>query len=198
MAINLNEFYGVYDLYWKGGCVFRESRHNVGGIGMQVVLCACKRKQATSSMFSRRLFRSALMQAIFVGAIFLFANRPCAGSIVVPDSIGLDASDLHFLFSSDTSSSSAPENTNDPEPGDKLQKSDPWDFLKALGSGGSSTSSSSSSSTGGTFGASCIIGVLNGTKFSGDDSDCGRIAEDRSLFLPDPPGTDLLRPPRAV
>ena len=148
-------------------------------------------------MYSRPLSRIALLQAIFVVAIFLFANRPCAGSIVVPDSIVLDTTDLESLFSSNTSSSSAPENSSDPEPENNLQKSDPWDFLKALGSGGSTTSSSPTSS-GGASGASWGLCVLADTEICGDDSNCGRLAEDRSLFLPDPPGTDLLRPPRTV
>lgn len=162
---------------------------------MQVLLCACNHKQAVRSMYSRLLSRSALLQAIIAGAIFLFTDRPCDGSIVVPDAHGLNANDFECLSDNHASSSSAPENSDDPEPGKNLQKSDPWDFLKALGSGGSPSSTSSS---GGTSGVSYALSLSGGTKICGDDSNCARLAEDRSLFLPDPPGTDLLRPPRAV
>jgi hypothetical protein len=164
---------------------------------MQVVLCACNHKQATRAMYSRPISRSALLPAIFVGAIFVFAVRPCAASIVVPDAAGLSSNDFEFLSSNQASSSPAPTSSDDSEPADNFQKSDPWDFLKALGPGGSTTSSSSTSS-GGASGASWGLCVLADTEICGDDSNCGRLAEDRSLFLPDPPGTDLLRPPRCA
>ena len=162
---------------------------------MQVALCTGDWKQATSLMSSRPLTRSCLLQAIIAGAIFLFTDRPCVGSIVVPDALGLIANYFECLSVNKAISSSAPENSKDPEPENDLQKSDPWDFLKALGSGGSSTSSSSTSSTGGASGVSCVL-CVGDTKICGDDSDCGRLAEDRSLFLPDPPGTELFHPPR--
>ena len=149
-------------------------------------------------MFSRSLIRCALLPAIFVGAIFVLTVRPCAGSIVVPDSFGVNSNQFDCLSDNYASSSPAPKNSNNSEPAEDLQKTDPWDFLKAIGAGGSTAPSSSTSSTGGASGVSCVLCVFGGTKIRGDDSNCGRVAEVRSLFLPDPPGTDLLRPPRAV
>ena len=161
---------------------------------MQVALRAGDWKQATSLMSSRPLTRSCLLQAIIAGAIFLFTDRPCDGSIVVPDAVGLNANYFECLSVNKAISSSAPENSKDPEPENDLQKSDPWDFLKGLGPGGSTSSTSSSGGGSGVSYALCILG----TQICEDDSSCGRLAEDRSLFLPDPPGTDLLRPPRCA
>src|SRR5688500_7084233 len=126
---------------------------------MRVMLCACNQNQATSSMYSRPLVRSALLQVIFAGAILL-TDRPCPGSIVLPDSVGVNANEFDCLFSSDASSSPAPNNSNNSERADNLEKTDAWDFLKAIGSGGSTTSNSSTSSTGGASGVSCVLCVL--------------------------------------
>lgn len=141
----------------------------------------------------------ALAALCFLGTVC--ASTTFAG-ILLPDQISFEADDIEQYLADNnsqgsTSSSSSParhrspawpdENSNEP--------SSPLELANSLPTGTSSGTTSSPSPSG-AVGSGAVLCVLNSTINLQDDSPFGTLAEDHGLSLPDPPGTDLLRPPR--
>jgi hypothetical protein len=122
------------------------------------------------------------------------------GAIVGPVPVSFDQKDLDKSLDDSKSGcgSSAPMNSRQIPSDEHGRNSDGLDRLKAALplSQGSSSSSSSSAGGGATFGA--MPCVFNSTAAISDDSPLGCLAEDHGFTLPDPPGLDLLRPPRTM
>ncbi len=132
------------------------------------------------------------------------ANRASAG-IIAPQQIGMNAEDLAKWLAdkaddgagSSESTSQARENSKRlPLDGHDLPV-DPLGLHESQTPLGSNSSSSSTSSTGGPSSVP-VVCVLDDAIATPDASPLGRLAEDHGLSLPVPPGTDLLRPPRAL
>lgn len=68
--------------------------------------------------------------------------------------------------------------------------------VELLGDASPTSSSSSSTSTGGANGSANAL-ASSAASPSHDALVVGRVAGERALRLPEPPGTDLLRPPQA-
>jgi hypothetical protein len=131
---------------------------------------------------------------------------PCRAGILLPQQVSFGECDLEKavnsaaathggLASGASTSSSNRHRSPDWPASDGDQPSSPLELAKSLPTG-SSTSSTSTSSTGGAIGSGVVFCVLNGTLTLHDDSPLGLLAEDHGFSLPEPPGTDLLRPPR--
>jgi hypothetical protein len=130
--------------------------------------------------------------------LLLLGTSASHAGILTPQQIGFDAEDLERSLSGEQSgSSSVPYNApTGPAGKDQDQRPSPMELLKDSLPGGQS-SSSSSSSTGGAGGTGSVFALSN-TIILVDDSFLRRLPEDHGLSLPDPPGTDLLRPPRSA
>ena len=146
------------------------------------------------------VIRRQLLAALVVAStsVLLATVRECKAGIVSPAPISFDAKDLERELSASNAhcGSSAPRNSQQAPLRDDGQDPNQPDHLKPGIPLNQNSSSSSSSSAGGPAGSVAALGVLSGTIAIADDSLLGRLAEDHGLSLPDPPGTDLLRPPR--
>ncbi len=148
------------------------------------------------------------------------AASTCQAGILLPEQVTFDEQDLAAsLATRDNSSVEKGSATPSPQsPASSLQSSStpirrikpdwwnqehqdenvPFELTKSkLPTGNTSSSTSSSSSVAGAAGSS-VVCLLSASLILRDDSPLGQLAEDHGLSLPDPPGTDLLRPPRAV
>jgi len=149
-----------------------------------------------------RLSRCSPMPAIAAAAMVMLligVNTSTAG-IVAPPQIGFEAKDLErSLGDSQSGSSSAPRDSRQfPNDSEQDHQQGPLGLLKGtLPASQSSSSSSSSSSTSGPSGSGAALAFVSGAVAVTDDLSLGRLAEELGLFLPDPPGAKLLRPPRA-
>jgi hypothetical protein len=136
----------------------------------------------------------AMIAAVLV--TLLIGTSPAHAGILAPQQIGYDIKDLErSLGSTQSGSSSAPDSKQSSADSERDKKIDPLGLLTATLPGNQSSSSSSSSSSGGA-GSGVVSAHMSGTVFMPDDSPLGRLPEDHGLSQPDPPGTDLLRPPR--
>lgn len=130
-------------------------------------------------------------------ATMLIGTSAAHAGILAPQQLGYDVKDLErSLGGTQSSSSSAPDSKQSSADSERDKKIDPLGLLKATLPGSQSSSSSSSSSAGGA-GSGVVLAYLSGTVIMPDDSPLGRLPDDHGLSLPDAPGTDLLRPPKA-
>ena len=137
----------------------------------------------------------AVTVAMFIA---VFSATAARGGILLPEQVGFSAADIdRSLESSSTAgSTSTGEHSSQNLPAtDRDEKSNPLGLLKSTLP--TSNSSSSSSSSAGGIGSGSVVCLLNATIALQDDASLGQLAEDHGLSLPEPPGTDLLRPPRA-
>jgi hypothetical protein len=139
------------------------------------------------------------MLAIFALGVALLLVGKCEAAIVGPTPISFDQKDLDKSLNSGKAGcgSSAPQNYRNHASDESDQNSGGLDRLKAALPLGQSSSSSSSSTAGGGISAGAMPCVFSSTAAIVDDSPLSRLAEDHGFSLPDPPGTDLLRPPRS-
>ncbi len=155
----------------------------------------------------RRLMMPLVSVAV-VSAMLSIAVSRCHAGILRPAQVTYGVTDLEKALdggnalaaslatrSSDSSSSSSRRTTHDWPSNDPNQPTNPLELVKSSMPTGSS-SGTSTSSTGGAIGSGVVICALNGTLTLRDDSPLGSLAEDHALSLPDPPGNQLLRPPR--
>ena len=148
----------------------------------------------------RRDYLPHLMIAALCVVISACASQSVAG-ILVPQQVSFDASDLERALAqgpsnSSAGSSSVPSRRPSHEwPADENQRpTSPLELANSLPTSGGSSSTSTSPS--GAVGSGVVVCVLNGTLALRDDSPLGKLAEDHGFSLPDPPGTELLRPPQ--
>ena len=139
---------------------------------------------------------------VVVGLTAMLAFASWAGTaqagILLPEQVGFDAKDLERSLSDEgagSSRSSKNETPSWPSDNDDQQRT-PLGLLKSS-LPTSSSSSSSSSSGSGAVGSGVVLCIFNSTITIDDDAPLSRLAESHGLSLPDPPGTDLLRPPRS-
>jgi hypothetical protein len=145
--------------------------------------------------------------ALALAAICVLASvcaSTASAGILLPQQVTFDEKDLAQDLAaglaprSSSAGTSAParrhspvwpeENSNEPN--------SPLELASSLPTG-TSSSTTSSPSPGGAVGSGVVLCVLNNTLTLQDDSPLGTLAEDHGFSLPDPPGTDLLRPPRS-
>ena len=143
----------------------------------------------------------AAASMLFAVAVVLHGDAPVSNAgILLPQEVGFDANDLERALSEDgtagaaTSSRGRESQSWPPRENDKEQN--PLGLLNSPLPMGNSSPSSSSSSAGGAVGSGIVLCLFNSTIAIADDAPLGRLAEDHGLSLPDPPGTNLLRPPR--
>jgi hypothetical protein len=150
---------------------------------------------------SRRWQLRAVIVSAAVLVPFLMRSDSRA-AILPPEQIDFSASDLERSIRDDSSGAGATSDSRNSDPSQSDEQSQQQQLINLLQSnlpsGGSSagSSSTSSSSSGGSSSANAIGWSLNSTIAIRDDAPLGRLPEDHGLSLPDPPGTDLLRPPR--
>lgn len=150
-------------------------------------------------MCEYRLLRCTSMSAIAVAIVALLSIvTTCDAGIVLPQQIGFEEKDLeNALDDAKTGrASSTSSNSQEWPTKDRGNNQNPSELLKSPIPLGNSSSSSSSSSVGGAAGSGVVLCLFSNTITIADDSSLGRLPEDHGLSLPDPPGTDLLRPPR--
>ena len=141
-----------------------------------------------------------LIGGIAVAAL-LAGTSTCRAGILTQDGLRFDAADLDRALSDNAAgaaTSTSPSRSPQQQwpPSDNDRGNDPLGFLKSSLPTGSSSSTSTSSS-GGAVGSGVVLCLFNSTITFADESPLGRLVEERGLTLPAPPGTDLLRPPRA-
>jgi hypothetical protein len=150
---------------------------------------------ATFQHISRR---SALAVIAISMTALLTAAPICKAGIIAPAPPAFGQKDLDQALADQTAAcdNAAQKNSPSMPPEDRDQNRGPSDHLKTAIPVNQSSSSSSSSSGGGPLGIGAAFCALGTTNLSADDSLLGRLPEDHGLSLPNPPGTDLLRPPR--
>jgi hypothetical protein len=152
---------------------------------------------------NRRMRCNPLASAIILVVALIVsvsAGSVAQAAILLPDQIDLSADDLERTLSSDaTGSAGSPSRrcNSDSLPSDNSDKpSERLSLLQGQVPGGGASSNGSSSSVGGNTTVGTVGNPLATTIALRDDAPLGRLAEDQGLSLPDPPGSDLLRPPR--
>jgi hypothetical protein len=130
------------------------------------------------------------------------ASTAFAG-ILLPQQISFDADDIEQILASESSQASTGASSSSsrrhlPEwpAKDQGQPSSPLELANSLPTS-TSSSTTSSPAPGGAVGSGVVLCLLNNTITVQDDSPLGMLAEDHGFSLPDPPGTDLLRPPQS-
>lgn len=149
----------------------------------------------------QRLLTPALALAAICVLGSVCASKTFAG-ILLPQQVTFDeedlAQDLAAGLAPRSSSASTSTSTRRHIPATPVEDSNepdnPLELANSLPTGTSSTTSSPS--PGGAVGSGVVLCVLNSTLVLHDDSPLGTLAEDHGFSLPDPPGTDLLRPPQ--
>lgn len=153
-----------------------------------------------------------LLSLLFAaGCMFamLCAASKCQAGILMPEQVTFDEQDLDNDLAaglSQRSSSSAAATSSSSTSVRRIQRdwwnqehrdeNIPFELTKSkLPTGTTSSSTSSSSSVAGAT-SSTVVCLLSAPLNLRDDSPLGQLAEDHGLSLPDPPGSDLLRPPR--
>lgn len=150
-------------------------------------------------MVGRRSIRSVYCPAVIALAVVVLSTAGTASAgIIVPQPIAFDAQDLERSMSRDTAAKVPAASTNAPlSPArNGNQQPDPLALLKTTWPGDSSSSSNSSSTGGNGVGTGVTMCWCQVHVVLADDASLGQLPEDHGLSLPDPPGTDLLRPPR--
>lgn len=143
------------------------------------------------------ILRHRAASAVFaVALVGFFATAHCEGGLLFPDELKFDHEDLERALNDKTASGTSSRVPVDAPCDDGTENQRPELINTAMPSGNSSSSSSSSSSSGGVFGSGLAICISVIKTVISDDAVLGRLTEDHGLFLPDPPGTDLLRPPQ--
>jgi hypothetical protein len=141
--------------------------------------------------------------AVLATAMFWLANAgTVSAGIIAPQQFAFSADDLASSLNAGAGAGAA---STSPSRGDSQgrpltngdQPTDPLSWVDSHLPVGSTSSSTSTSSSGG-VGSGPVVCVLQSRITLRDDSPLGQLAEDHGLSLPDPPGTDLLRPPRAA
>jgi hypothetical protein len=151
---------------------------------------------------TRSAWRLPAMSLIAGAALALsFAEKASAG-IIAPQQIEFSADDLAKSLadrdSGGTSSSAAGRERSQRLPLTGYEQPvDPLSLQESHSPFGSNSSSSSSSSSGANVSTGSLLCVLGRALSLRDDSPLGNLPDDHGLSLPDHPGTDLLRPPRA-
>jgi hypothetical protein len=153
--------------------------------------------------------RSIPLPLLTLAALCLLVSAcatDCYAGILVPQQVSFDANDLEQALDAGASTaattsagatSSSRRASHDWPADNSDQPTNPLELANSLPTGTSSSTTTSSSSAGGAIGSGLVSCVLNGTLTLRDDSPLGQLAEDHGFSLPDPPGTDLLRPPRS-
>jgi hypothetical protein len=164
--------------------------------------------RATIRMLATIQIRLTQLLLANVGIASLLLSMSSAATvhagILQPDEIKFTAEDLERSLSIHESygaGSSSRHSDFHPASNDERDQRELFGLKQAnLPSSGSSpgSSSSSSSTTSGSMTAGAIASTVNYSSAIRDDSPLGRLAEGLGLTLPDPPGTDLLRPPRRI
>jgi hypothetical protein len=158
-------------------------------------------------MYSIRQLRyKHLAQAIVLIAaltVSVSQSRVAQAAIQLPDQISFSADELERTFLENAAGgagSSSSRHSDSPQgPTENTNPStERFGLLQGqVPSGGaSSNGSTSSTSSGGSTSAGAIGNPLTRTIAVRDDEPLGLLTEEQGLWLPDPPGTDLLRPPR--
>jgi hypothetical protein len=140
----------------------------------------------------------ALMVVLPLGLLVLGATVGQAG-IQLPQQVNFNAEDLEEALRAHASGATSTSSTSRRASRDDDEVADPSRFLKTSAPSGSNSTGSTSSTSSGS-GASSLLVVLcefSGTTVLADDATLSELPEDHGLRLPDPPGTELLRPPRA-
>lgn len=139
-----------------------------------------------------------LLVAIFAMGLGLWLASRGEAAIVGPAPVSFDQKDLDKSFNDNKAGcgSSVPMNSRQVPLDEHSRNTDSLDRLKAALPLGQGSSSSSSSTAGGPMGSAAALSMICGAVPIADDAVLGRLPEDHGLSLPDPPGTDLLRPPR--
>jgi len=131
----------------------------------------------------------------------------CQAGILMPEQVTFDENDLAAsLATRDSASSTASTSTSSASaPVRRIQRdwwseedrggNVPFELSKSKLPTGTTSSSTSSSPVAGAT-SSTVVCLLSAPLNLQDDAPLGQLAEDHGLSLPDPPGTDLLRPPR--
>jgi hypothetical protein len=143
-------------------------------------------------------FSPTLMVVLSLALIVLGATVSQAG-IQLPQQINFNAEDLEESLRAHASGLTSSSSTSRRASKEDDEAADPSRLLKtAAPSGSNSTGSTSSTSSG--SGASSLLVVLcafTSTTVLADDATLSELPRDHGFSLPDPPGTDLLRPPRS-
>ena len=158
-------------------------------LGVTTRMCGCRLMRYDSS---------PLPIAILAAVVVMLCSASVASAgILMPQQVGFDEKDLDQALSAGAAgASSHREHSRQWPPTDNDRESNPLDLLNSSLPTSSSSSGTSTSSAGGAVGSGVVLCVLNNAITTRDDSPLGQVAEDHGLSLPDPPGTDLLRPPR--
>lgn len=140
----------------------------------------------------------AAMVAAAAGVVLSCASLSKA-AIVTPTPIGFDAKDLdRTLNDNKAGCGSSSKNSQQFPLEDRDQNSRHSEHLKAAIPSSQNSSSSSTTSTCGPAGSGVSLCMFNSTITIADNFLLGRLPAEHGLSLPDPPGTDLLRPPREL
>jgi hypothetical protein len=147
-----------------------------------------------------KLIRRIQLPLLAIFAMGLGLSLASAGeaAIVGPAPVSFDQKDLDKSLNDSKAGcgSSAPDHFRHVPSDERDRNSDGLDRVKAALPVGQGSSSSSSSSAGGGATSGAMPCVFNSTVATSDDSPLGHLADDHGFTLPDPPGTDLLRPPQ--
>lgn len=137
-----------------------------------------------------------------VAAVWLGCAENAGAGIIAPQQMDFNADDLAQSLQDGAGAGASSTSSSPNRPNSQRlplvyndEQIDPLSWLDSHLPSGGTTSSSTSTSAGGAV--STFVCALGSTIALGDDSPLGQLAEDHGLSLPDPPGTDLLRPPRA-
>lgn len=134
----------------------------------------------------------------------LSAASTCQAGILMPEQVTFDEQDLAAsLATRDSAQSSSAASAATPVrrierdwwSDEERDENQPFELAKSNLPTGSTSSSTSPSPVGGATGSN-VVCLLSTSLILPDDSPLGQLAEDHGLSLPDPPGTDLLRPPQ--
>lgn len=149
-----------------------------------------------SSLITSGRWLAAIGAAVTIAV--LAATPRCQAGIMTPAPIGFDTKDLERELAASKSSGAAVPQHSQPGP-DKYGDQSPQqrDYFQTIPANSTSSNSSSSSSGGPSSSIGTAVGALNTALLLADDALLGRLPDEHGLMLPDPPGTDLLRPPRA-
>lgn len=129
------------------------------------------------------------------------------GAIYEPPQVGFSVDDLERELSTDAvvysrqlSSDSMSSRFGSAEfPSDESEMPDnPLEFVKSWLPTGNSSSGTSNSTTGGGVLSNGVMCALNTTTTILENVLVGQLTEHQPVSLPDPPGTNLIRPPRTV
>jgi hypothetical protein len=147
-----------------------------------------------------------MLLAVVGSMLVMFSAASCHAGILMPAQVTFDADDLEkAIDSASTAGASSASQSAQTGPrriardwwsDEHRDQNSPLELAKSNLPTGSTSSSTSSSPAGGAPGSGGVVCMLSASLDLRDDSPLGQLAEDHGFSLPDPPGTDLLRPPR--